>query len=100
MHYGGDLSQFRQRPWYHNEARRRIFRRRSSGGLAMSCRIWFLALASSLATNGAARTEDKPAAPSKKAAGVPEMRQAVERGLASLEKDGLAWWQQRKCNGC
>lgn len=29
-----------------------------------------------------------------------DIRQAVERGLVYLEKEGLAWWSVRKCNGC
>jgi N-acyl-D-amino-acid deacylase len=29
-----------------------------------------------------------------------QVRPAVAKGLAYLEKEGLAWWKQRKCNGC
>lgn len=30
----------------------------------------------------------------------PAVRRAVEKSLAYLEKEGLAWWERRKCNGC
>ncbi len=47
----------------------------------------------------AAHADENPAAP-KKAPTALELRQTVERGLAFIEKDALAWWQVRKCNAC
>lgn len=40
------------------------------------------------------------AAEPKSAPGYSQVRQAIDRSLPYLEKDGVAWWNQRRCNGC
>ncbi len=54
--------------------------------------LWIVALASI-----AASPDSTPAATSTTAV---QVRRSVERGLAYLEKDGLAWLDQRKCVSC
>lgn len=66
----------------------------------MSIRAIFLVAFPILYGWAPARADEKPKTPDAKAAGVTEMRQAVTRSLSFLEKEGLAWWAQRKCNGC
>ena len=59
--------------------------------------LWFLFAAplSAEETSPANPTAAKPAALS-----VKELRPAIEKGLAFLEKEGLAWMNQRKCIAC
>jgi hypothetical protein len=58
-------------------------------------------LAAALAALAAASLGAAPSAPTNPAAPAPaEVRRAVERGLAFLAKEGIAWMEQRKCIAC
>lgn len=46
------------------------------------------------------RADEKPGAAAAQAPTAAAMRPVAERGLAAVEREGLAWWKVRKCNGC
>ena len=69
-------------------SRRSVTARGRAAGLAM---MWVVFIFAAIAT-GAPALPESPA-------GVPEIRQAVEKSLLFLEKDGLAW-ETTKCVSC
>jgi hypothetical protein len=69
--------------------------------LKCSSPVWVF-LCSQVALVCAGEEKPVPTAPAKPAAPLTakELRPAISRGLAYLEKDGLAWMKERKCGAC
>ncbi len=66
----------------------------------MTLRPLSLGLLLILGTAATAPAQQQAGTPGKKPPQPQELRQSVTRGLAFLEKEGLAWWAKRKCNAC